>query len=66
MANIELVKAMEAEIERLTSEYKEVGADLMKNGYDFYKSNRVTRINYTISVFKTAISAYKKLNQTEA
>lgn len=61
MKNLDFIKAMEAEVEKLQAEYKEIIRDMRKNGFDRSKDGRRAQLDHTISALNMAIKEYNRL-----
>ena len=61
MKNLDFIKAMEAEVEKLQAEYKEIIRDMRKNGFDWEKDGRRAQLDHTISALNMAIKEYNRL-----
>ena len=61
MKNLDFIKAMEAEVEKLQAEYKEIIRDMRKNGFDWEKDCRRAQLDHTISALNMAIKEYNRL-----
>ena len=61
MKNLDFIKAMEAEVEKLQAEYTEIIRDMRKNGFDWEKDGRRAQLDHTISALNIAIKEYNRL-----